>query len=340
MKNINYILYILYSLIIAIHTACSPQNSNNEKFHDAWDKVVDVKERIHEINTDSVLISGNSTPYITNKYLLITDSRSFDYTIYAFDKKTFHYQGCFAHQGEGPNEITRIGNLGINDERGEIYITDHGKQKIVSCNVDSALMDSSYVLKDVASLKKTQFPSEYTYINDTLCIGRFIFPIGDTDYKPHIAKWNMHTGEYKIIDHDYPNMKYKRISCGVSLENSLYVEAYTFHDLFAIADFEGNLKYNIYGPNWELNPREKIHYYDKAVFRKGQIIIGYSGGNNQTDAYYSTMFHVFDLDGNYLKTLNVGYKILRYCYDKDNDRLVICFNDEIQYGYLDLKDLI
>lgn len=70
------------------------------------------------------------------------------------------------------------------------------------------------------------------------------------------------------------------------------------------------------------------------------VIAAYSGGDNQTDDYYPTKFNVFDLEGNYLKTIDVGYKILRYCYDHENNRLIICFNDDIQYGYLDLKGLI
>lgn len=49
---------------------------------------------------------------------------------------------------------------------------------------------------------------------------------------------------------------------------------------------------------------------------------------------------VFDLDGNYLKTLDVGYDILSMCYDDEQNRLIMNFNDDIQIGYLDLDDLI
>ena len=49
---------------------------------------------------------------------------------------------------------------------------------------------------------------------------------------------------------------------------------------------------------------------------------------------------VFDMDGNYRKTLDVGYKIQDYCIDEDNSRVIFVFSDEIQFGYLNIEKLI
>jgi len=49
---------------------------------------------------------------------------------------------------------------------------------------------------------------------------------------------------------------------------------------------------------------------------------------------------VFDLHGDYLKTLDVGYKIVDFCYDDDNNRIIMNLNDEIQFAYLSLEGLI
>ena len=43
---------------------------------------------------------------------------------------------------------------------------------------------------------------------------------------------------------------------------------------------------------------------------------------------------------NYLKTLDVGYKISDYCYDAENNRLIMALNDVIQFAYLDLDGII
>ena len=46
------------------------------------------------------------------------------------------------------------------------------------------------------------------------------------------------------------------------------------------------------------------------------------------------------LDGNYLKTLETGYKIARFCYDRDNNRILLSMDDDIQFGYLDMKEFL
>ena len=332
--------HLIYYFIILLCAACASQNSETEKFYTAWDKVIDAKTQVHEINMDTVLINENSTPYIAGQYLLIADGKSTNKLIYVFDKNDFHYMGCFAHQGEGPKDITRIGTLGTNQNPQSIYITDYGKMKIFSCRIDSALTDSTYTIKDAIALNPAQFPSDYTLISDSIGIGLFIFPNSSSDYRPHVAKWNLFTGKCEPMPYEYPDIQHKRVTCGISPQNNIYAECYEFHDLMTLCDFSGKLICNIHGPNWELNPKKKIHYYSYAVFCKNMVIAAYSGGDNQTDDYYPTKFNVFDLEGNYLKTIDVGYKILRYCYDHENNRLIICFNDDIQYGYLDLKGLI
>ena len=49
---------------------------------------------------------------------------------------------------------------------------------------------------------------------------------------------------------------------------------------------------------------------------------------------------VFDMNGNYIRTLDVGYKMMDFCIDEDNNRAIFAFSDEIQFGYLDLEKLI
>ena len=39
-----------------------------------------------------------------------------------------------------------------------------------------------------------------------------------------------------------------------------------------------------------------------------------------------TQFLIFDLEGNYQQTIETGYQISDFCYDKDNDRIVMNFD--------------
>lgn len=52
------------------------------------------------------------------------------------------------------------------------------------------------------------------------------------------------------------------------------------------------------------------------------------------------IFHVFNMKGDYLKTLVVGRPINYFCYDKDNNRIIMNLDDEIQFAYLDLEGLL
>ena len=107
----------------------------------------------------------------------------------------------------------------------------------------------------------------------------------------------------------------------------------------SILTLDGELKYNIYGPAWDKKESNKIHHYGDVAFCGDKIVAAYSGGANFSDAYAPTKLLVFNLEGDYLKTLDVGYRISSFCYDKDRNRLIMVLDDEIQFGYLELDNL-
>jgi hypothetical protein len=68
-------------------------------------------------------------------------------------------------------------------------------------------------------------------------------------------------------------------------------------------------------------------------------VAAYSGetyGRND----FATKFFIFDVSGNYIQTLETGYKILDFCYDKENNRIIMGLDDEMQFAYLDLNKVI
>ena len=48
---------------------------------------------------------------------------------------------------------------------------------------------------------------------------------------------------------------------------------------------------------------------------------------------------IFTKMGDYIATLETGYRITCISYDSEADRIVFTFDDEIQFGYLDLESI-
>jgi hypothetical protein len=151
----------------------------------------------------------------------------------------------------------------------------------------------------------------------------------------------MNTGEIKPMPYEHPDINKKRIGFAASVENDIYVECYSLHNLMTICSLDGDLKYNIYGRNWNGNSKTNvIHHYYAVAFCNDRIIAAYSGGDYDSDEYFPTKFLVFDLNGDYIQTLETGYRILDFCHDEANNRIIMAFDDDIQFGYLELDGLI
>lgn len=339
MNTNNVKKVLLCWLLIAMCWNCT-HRSETKKYQHKRDKIVNVKDKVKEIEIEDVFVGSIARLFLIDNYLIIMDPKSDNNLLHIFDKKTFEYVTSTAPRGQGPEEIANIGHIGIDETNRRFFVSDHGKQKIFSYELDSVLSNPSYTPVVKTTMKERQFPSEYQYINDTLCIARIIEPTGNYGYNESLAKWNMKTGEIKPMKYTHPKIEKKRVVFAVSMENGTYVECYSYHDLMTICDLDGNLKYNIYGPNWDSQTSNRIHHYGDVVFCDEKIVAAYSGGDNSSKDYYPTTLLIFDINGNYLKTLDIGYRISNLCYDKENNRIIMNLEDMIQFAYLDLNGLI
>jgi hypothetical protein len=336
---------LLYLLFTVACWSCT-HDSKTGKYQNKRDNVINVQDKVKEIgiSEEDVLIGAVARLYLMDDYLIIVDSHSFDKLIHLFDKNKFSYITGIAEKGQGPNEITNIGYLATDEVNRKFYVNDHGKQRIFSYDLDSVLVNPLYTPEIKMKMNEKLFPDNYHYFNDTLSMGLIIEPIGVGDFAQFIGKWNMNTGEIRPMKYKHPDIKKKRITFAISVERNIYVECYAFYDLMTIGSLDGggDLKYNIYGPKWSSRQSEKsIHHYGKVEFCKDKILAAYSGGDNLTDEYYPTRFLVFDINGDYIKTLETGYKISDYCYDKKSNRIIMNLNDaDIQFAYLELDGLI
>lgn len=331
---------LLLALIILLLPSCINKSTQTEKHHSHRNNIINIHGQIQEIQFEEAYLSNFARIYIMDDYLIISDHKSFENLIYIFDKNNFNCIANIAPKGQGPYEITNMGHIGIDEKNRIFYVTDHGKQKIFSYQLDSVLTDPSYKPVEKLNLNEHQFPSRYMLINDSLCIGLIIEPIGNYGFNQSIAKWNINSGEIIPMKYTHPEIERKRVSFAVSQENGIYVECYHHHDLFTICDLEGNLKYNVYGRKWDNRTSNAKQYFGDVIICNNRILASFSDGMDRTFSNddLPTQLLVFDINGNYINTLETGYRIINLCYDDRNDRLVMHFDDMIQFGYLTLDD--
>lgn len=323
-------------MMLAFLCACSSQ-TETEKHHRSRSKVVKVKDQVKEIDTgNDVLIGRRSRALYSEDYLMIQDYDAWDGAIHLFDKRDFRYITSAGSKGEGPNELTVMGNVSIDEARRKFYITDNAKYKVFSYDMDSVVsMGRSYRHQLKAKFSTSRIPSDAIYINDTLSYCRLIVPTSVSTFDQMIGKWNMLTGEIKVMGEKHPDTHQKRSLIDVSMEKNMMVEVSYQYDLMNISDLDGNIQCYIYGPDWET---KGLRTFGDVMITPNHILASYSGDKWAKGDTYK--IHVFDLKGNYQQTLDVGYKIRGCTYDKKHHRLFMVFNDEIQFGYLDLEDIV
>lgn len=330
-----FCFYALSHLMIG----CSSSN-DKEIYQSSRNKVVKVKSAVQEIIKDEVLIGSLVRMEMMDDYLLVKDAKSYDTLIHVFDKKTFKHIRGVGLQGPGPDEITNMGRIVPDDKNRIFHVSDLGKNKIFAYEMDSVVANSQYKPNLLCTINDSQFPDDYVYISDTLAIARIIEIIPNVSFQQTLAYWNMKTGSMRPLSYSHPEIERKRVLFNASKDKDVIVEAYCHHDLITICDFQGKLKCNIYGPRWDNTTSNKMNYFGTVNFYQDMIAVSYAGKYNFSEDYLPTYIMFFDLDGNYLKTLDVGYKFQDFCVDEDNDRLIFAFSDEIQFGYLDLEGLI
>jgi hypothetical protein len=330
----------IFLIILPALLACSCSISNEtEKYQTRRNNIVNVRDKIVEIEIEEPLISSVNRFYLMDDYLIVLDVKSLGKQIHLFDKNDFSYITGTAYRGQGPDEIANIGLIAVDEARRTFYVNDHGKQKVFSYPLDSVLSNPSYGPQVKMEMNETLFPDYYQMIDDTTSIGKIIQPIGNNNFKPTAGKMNMNTGEITLMKYENPKITgRKRSSVAVSLAHGLYAEYYHNRDLMTLCNLDGDLICNIYGPGWS-EDRSRNSYYGKVVFCGDKIYASYTGEksfNEQRQSNLATKLLVFDIQGNYLQTLETDLQIVDICYDAANHRLLLSLDDDIQFAYLPL----
>lgn len=332
---------LFFTLIVhlPILISCSI-NSEQEIYHKERKNIITVHESINEMDFGETYLSNFAKLYLMGDYLIVSDYKSLDNQIYLFDKNNFKLLAETAPHGQGPAEVSNIGHIAIDERNNLFYVTDHGKQNILSYRLDSVLLDPSYKPSIKINMKGDKFPNEYVLMNDSLALGTIMEPSDISGFDILTAEWNLNSGEITPMKYNHPDIKRKRISFAYSKENNIYIESYHHHDLITICELNGDLKSNIYGKEWDSKMSNEKRYFGSVVVFNNRIIISYSGKSRLSGDSLPTSLIVLDINGNYIKTIETGYRILDFICDTQNHRLIFHFDDIIQFGYLSLDGLL
>lgn len=334
-------------LLISVVCGCT-YTTGHQKHYDSNGTVVDVHRAMKVTDMDEIPMSVFSVPYVIDDYLIISDHKSPDRLIHLFDRNSFEYITSTGNRGMGPGEIANMGEISINTWERSLYVIDHGKQKIFSFHIDSVLKNPNYLPEEKINISQTNYPRGYEFIHDTLSVGLFVESTENGDYKPVVARLNMRSGAIVPMKYKtHPEIEKKRVSFAVSPKDGIYAECYWHYDLITIGNIYGDWLYNVYGHRWDNRTSNENSFYGDVVIANGCIIATYSGDrrfveqeDGATKVVYPTKLIVFTLQGDYIKTLDTGYRIITFCYDEGNNRIIFALNDNVQFAYLDLEGVL
>jgi len=330
----NWYIWIL----ILLCSSCL-SNPTTEKKQGSRSHIINIHDKITEIKIDSILLSGSTRAFIMNNYLIIADYKPEDKLIHIFDKATFKYLTSTTYTGQGPGEITIMGNIGINENRNEFYVSDHGQFKIFTYNMDSVIANPFYMPQVKLNIDKGIFPDRYQYLNDTLSIAVAIKPTGNSSFEQYTARLNLTTGKISPMPYEHPNIEKRRICVAASSQQKEYIECYQNRDLMTIGGLDGKLKWNIYGPEWNKDNHDRKYYFGGVLICGDKIVALYSGKNYYDKDYRPSKIILFKTNGDYIETLDTGYIINDFCYDKTKNRIIMALDGDMQYAYFDFSNI-
>ena len=325
----------LFIPVIAILLISCNESSQIDTYQNRRNNIVNITKLIHKIDLGDIYVSDFAVPYDAGNNIVVCDLKSYDKPINVFDGDSYKHIVSFGEIGQGPKEITRLSNVTWFEKEKEMLVQDVGKMLLYAYNLDSVMVNSSYSPIEKYILNPAECPSEYFMMNDSVSYCRTMITTGVNAHNQSTGIWNMKTGDIDLLEYNHPDIHAKRFYLAVSFDDGIYAECNYKYDMISIFDIKGNLKKNIFGPQWG---KTHLQCHSGATFTKDYLVTVYNGQEYE-DCLPSRKCLVFSKSGDYIATLDIDYNILNMCYDTHNDRLVFTFNDDIQLGYLDLKEI-
>lgn len=341
MKIVNYFTCLIVLLIIG----CT-NNNEPEKFQKHRNRIINVSDKIIDIKPE--ILFGNSLLYIIDDILIVNEvSPQGEKGIHLFNKNSFKYIKSTGILGRGPGEIASLGGIGIDYKNRILWVQDHGNKVMWKFPLDSVLNNEMFKPSIKLELNYESFIERFSFINDSIVLGVAVQILPDYSFVKAMSKLNLNTNVIEKYGYVHPKTIGKNSSSvfSLSIESNFYVNCYYYYDLITINDLNGNLKYNVYGPEG-LNNKDykKAYFFGVDLFGKDIIAsyiadIGLISDENGPRGNIPTKLLVFDIKGNYKKTIETGYNFTYFCVDEDNKRIIAYFKNRVEaLGYFNLDN--
>ena len=336
---------ILLFVILLASFGCN-KSDKSKTFHEDKEKTINVKGKIVDIETD--MIFSRCLFEILDSVLIINEVGSYNKKgIHLFNKNSLKYLASTGYLGKGPGEIIRNGNNTISFNSQIIWVDDYGKLVKWKFPLDSIMNNDKFIPTQKIAMNKDIFQISSEFINDSVTIGRSCVPTSFHSMDMVNTKRNIYSNKIEKYGYHYPGLKDRESYSEFALSNKkkLYVTCYNFVDLMTVCDLNGNLRCNIFGPQWKPKEIKGIQFYFHVDFYKDYIIASYLGdkwvlktAEGGMEYLSASKFLVFDINGNYVKTIEVGYQFSDFCIDEDNGRVIVYFDGRKNpLGYFDLE---
>jgi hypothetical protein len=343
MKKIFIGIYMV-SLIFLIHSCKNNNGYKTEKYQKNRNKIINVSNNIVDIKPK--ILFGNSLFYIIDSILIVNEvSPKGEKGIHLFNKNNFEYITSAGIIGKGPGEISIPGRIGIDYKSKILWVPDHGKKVMWKFPLDSILKNEAYRPTESIKLQGDLFLDRFNFLNDSIAIGKAVQPVGNSSYSMVTAKQNFSSKVINKFGYEHPKAVGKKSNSvfTLSLKNGIYINCYYYCDLLTINSLDGKLKYNIYGVDEMDNRNYKKAYYFGVDVMSNFIVASYIDeegliyDGNRPKGNTPSKFLIFDTNGNYIKTIETGYKFTYFCIDEENKRLIVYFDSrENPLGYFNL----
>ncbi len=327
-----------------------------EKHQPTRDNIIDVSDKIVKVDLGNELLLGQGELIIVDDYLILNDYLSKKELLHIFDLDNLEHVWSGLRKGRGRGEVLHLTKISA-DPKGRRFYT-MTNSRMVSFDLDSMMNVRDYAPASYANIaidedeKMLRSASSVKYLSDTLSLALMfsIFKGSSVSFNNgmiyseggsiSVQSINITRGDMRVVERSYPDGIEPFFFGNGSLEHNIVVEGHHSEDLLSISDFDGNLICNVFGPNW--GSREKRQgFMDNIEFINDQIFTVYSGEVVSKDIMAKPQcITIFGLDGDYIKTINLGVGVFDYVYDAKNDRLLLFVeDDENPFVYLDMRHI-
>lgn len=341
------IIYRRCMSCICMVTALFSVSCTNHRNSDRRDGEVieDISGKIKSFDSEKFDFHSWASLNCSGGKIFVTDGQSTDSLIGVFNASDLAFEGLIAKLGPAPEEISRSGAVQYDPATGCLSIFDYGQMAIKTFNVDSALTHKPYSPRITGRIPAGNIPDRYVRINDSIGIARLI-KVPDKSsrrggYDQSLCRYNIHSGEAEEFGLTGRQEGLKTLFA-VNLPKNRIVECATNNDLISIYDIEGEKIRDIQGPRYDSESVVKgVRFFTHITTSGDNIFALYSGSDDRDTNVYGRYIHVYDLDGNYKKTLDTGTLIGHIGYDENSNRLImICEDSDIQLACIDLDGVL